>query len=109
MGSNITDLYLMRAGVTARVPPGYTGRCTTMPRDFMAEDRGKNVLTADGEMVGTVEDIKGSNAHVKPEASLDQSIRSKLGWTTDGEDVYELRHAAVSEITDDEIHLKQTL
>jgi len=73
----------------------------------MAEDRGKNVLTADGDMVGTIEDIKGSNAHVKPESSLDQSIRSKLGWTTEGEDVYELNHSAVSQISDDEVHLKR--
>lgn len=72
----------------------------------MAQDRGKNVLTADGEMVGTVEDIEGSNAHVKPEASLDQSIRSKLGWTSEGEEVYELNHSSVSEITDTEVRLK---
>jgi len=77
-----------------------------MPRDFMAEDRGKNVMTADGDMVGTIEDIKGSNAHVKPESSLDQSIRSKLGWT-EGEDVYELKHSAVSQIDDNEVHLKR--
>ncbi|WP_026190338.1 hypothetical protein [Halomicrobium katesii] len=78
-----------------------------MPRDFMAEDRGKNVLTADGDMVGTIEDIKGSNAHVKPESSLNQSIRSKLGWTSDSEDVYELNHSEVSQISDDEVHIKR--
>lgn len=78
-----------------------------MPRDFMAEDRAKGVLTADGDMVGTIEEIKGSTAHVKPDASLDQSIRSKLGWTTEGESVYELSHSAVADIADDEVHIAQ--
>ncbi|NLV10284.1 hypothetical protein GOC74_10115 [Halomicrobium mukohataei] len=80
-----------------------------MPRDFMAEDRGKNVLTADGDMIGTIENIEGSNAHVTPSSSLDQSVRTKLGWTTEGEDVYELSHSAVAQISDEEVHLEQNL
>lgn len=77
-----------------------------MARDFKSEDKGKKVLTADGEMVGTIEDVKGRSAHVKPDAGLGQSTRQKLGWTKEGEEVYELRHSNVDKISDDEIHLR---
>lgn len=80
-----------------------------MPRDFMADDRGKDVVTADGDTVGTIEDIKGRTAHVKPGSSLDQTVRSRLGWTTDDEDVYELAHANVADISDTEVTLEQSL
>lgn len=74
----------------------------------MAQDRGKDVVTASGETVGTIEDIEGSRAHVKPDQSLDQSIRSTLGWTSEDADVYELEHSNVSDISDTEVTLAQT-
>lgn len=77
-----------------------------MPRDFMANDRGKSVVTTDGEMVGTIENIEGDTAHVKSDQSLDQSIRSRLGWTSEGADVYELDHSKVSSISDTEVELQ---
>lgn len=78
-----------------------------MPRDFMAQDRGKEVVTADGKAIGTVEDIAEDVAHVKPDQSLDDSIRSTLGWTSEGADVYELDHDNVSDISDTEVTLRQ--
>jgi sporulation protein YlmC with PRC-barrel domain len=78
-----------------------------MARDFMAQDRGKDVVTADGETVGTVEDIDENTAHVKPDQSLDDSIRSTLGWTSEGADAYELDHSMVSEISDTKVTLTQ--
>jgi sporulation protein YlmC with PRC-barrel domain len=78
-----------------------------MVRAFTDDDRGKTVMTADGDTVGTVEDVAGDMAHVRPEADLSRSVRRRLGWTAEGEDVYELNHSAVSEITDDGIRLKR--
>lgn len=66
-------------------------------------------MTADGDMVGTVERIHGDEAHVKPDTGLSQSIRETLGWTAEGEDVYPLKHSSVERIAGDEIHLKSTL
>lgn len=66
-------------------------------------------MTADGDVVGTVEQVSGGNAHVKPDAGLSQSMRRKLGWTAHGEDTYRLRKANVQEINDDGIHLKSNL
>ena len=78
-----------------------------MARAFNDDDKGKTVMTADGDTVGTVEDIAGDRAHVRPEADLSRSIRRRLGWTTEGEDVYELKHSAVDDIMDDGIKLKR--
>lgn len=76
-----------------------------MPEEFSANDRGKRVLTADGEMVGTIEDVAGDRAHVKPDAGLERSIRRKLGWSGE-RDTYELKRSNVSKISDTEVHLQ---
>lgn len=80
-----------------------------MVRNFKSEDANKRVMTADGDMVGTVDRISGSTAHVKPDESLSQSIRRRLGWSEQGMDTYTLRKSKVEEITDDEIRLKTNL
>lgn len=77
-----------------------------MVRNFKSEDEGKKVMTADGEMVGTVEEIRGGAAHVKPDSGLSGSIRNKLGWTEEGEATYRLHKRNVEKISGDEIHLK---
>jgi hypothetical protein len=80
-----------------------------MVRNFKSEDEGKSVMTADGDIVGRVEKVSGSTAHVKAEGGLSQSIRRRLGWTEEEEDTYELRKSNVDEITDDGIRLKKNL
>ncbi len=80
-----------------------------MARNFQSEDEGKSVVTADGDMVGTVDSVSGSTAHIKPDENLSQSIRRRLGWSEEGEDSYELRHSKVDSITSDEIQLKTNL
>jgi hypothetical protein len=78
-----------------------------MVRDFRSSDKGKTVLTADGDTVGTVDRIKGGHAHVKPDDSLSKSTRRKLGWTTEGEEMYELKKSKVDKIDDAGIHLQK--
>lgn len=80
-----------------------------MARDFHEDDQGKQVMTADGDFVGTVENISGSQAYVKPDPGLAQGTRRKLGWTQEGEDTYPLRKSKVDRIDDDGIHLKSAL
>lgn len=80
-----------------------------MARDFTNDDEGKHVMTADGDMVGTIESVTGSTAHVKPDKSLSKSIRRRLGWSEEGEDTYELRKSKVDKISGDEVHLKKSL
>lgn len=80
-----------------------------MTRQFRAKDQGKHVLTADGDMVGTIDAVKSGRAHVTVDESLSQSVRQKLGWTREGETTYELDSSKVDEIGDDGIHLKRRL
>ena len=80
-----------------------------MVRAFNDDDEGKMVMTSDGDTVGTVQKIAGDRAHVKPETDLSRSVRRRLGWTEEGEDVYELKHSAVSNFANDGIELKKNL
>lgn len=65
-------------------------------------------MTADGTMVGHVQEIEEDTAHVSPESDLEGSIRQKLGWTGEDEEVYELPHSSVDSIDDRGIHLKES-
>ena len=78
-----------------------------MVREFRNSDEGKTVVTADGDEVGTIQKIEGEMAHVKPKGSLSRSIRRRLGWAEDDQDVYEVDHASVQQISGDEVHLKE--
>jgi len=80
-----------------------------MARDFTNADEGKHVMTADGDMVGTIETVSGGMAHIKPDASLDRSIRQQLGWSEEGADTYELRSDHVDAFSGNEVHLKSNL
>lgn len=77
-----------------------------MVRNFEDRDKGMPVRTSDGEEVGTVEDVAGNMAQVKPSSNLSQSTRNRIGWTEDDQDTYELRHSKVEEIDDSEVRLK---
>lgn len=80
-----------------------------MVRDFMSEDEGKRVVTADGDTIGMVKSTSGSTAHVTPDEDLSQSIRRRLGWTEEGEETYRLQTSNVDRIDDDEIRLKRNM
>jgi sporulation protein YlmC with PRC-barrel domain len=80
-----------------------------MARNFRNSDKGKQVMTADGEMVGTVEDIEGEQAHIRPQANLSESVRDTLGWTDEGEDLYPIDNSSVASFSGNEIHLRSTL
>lgn len=80
-----------------------------MPRDFRSEDERKRVVTADGDTVGTVERTESGRAQITPDQGLSQSVRRRLGWSEEDEDMYELQSSKVEEITDDEIRLKRDL
>lgn len=80
-----------------------------MVRNFSSKDEGKRVVTADGDMVGTVESASGSTAHITVDDDLAQNTRRRLGWTEEGEETYRLRKSNVDRIEGDEIRLKKDL
>lgn len=70
------------------------------------DDKGKRVVNAHGETVGMVTAVKGGAAHVDPDPSITEKIRSRLGWESDTDsDEYVLQRAQIDEITDSEIRL----
>ena len=77
-----------------------------MVREFNADDEGKNVVTNDGDTVGTIERVEGGTAHVQPESDLSTSIRQRLGWAKDDQDMFALDHSHVRSVTGDEVYLK---
>lgn len=79
-----------------------------MVRDFTADDEGKEVVTADNDMIGTIESTQGGRAMVKPHNDLNRSVRRRLGWTAEGEDTYQLQNDKVDTI-DDKVRLKSNL
>ena len=80
-----------------------------MARNFTPDDEGKRVVTADGDVVGTVDTAAGSSAHVRADENISQSMRRRLGWTEEHQDTFELDQSTIDRITDDEIRLKDTL
>ncbi len=79
-----------------------------MARNFRSTDEGKRVVTADGDMVGTVHEVAGASAHITIDEDLSRSVRRRLGWTEEGEETFQLENSKVERI-DDEIRLKTDL
>lgn len=80
-----------------------------MVRNFTSKDEGKRVVTADGDMVGTIDSTMDTTAHIRTDEDLSQNTRRRLGWTEEDEETYELQKSNVERITDDEIRLKKNL
>lgn len=78
-----------------------------MARPFKSSDKGKHVMTSDGDKIGRVQRIEGDEAHVKPETGLADSIRKRLGMGDSAEEMYVLNHSEVATFGDDEIHLRK--
>lgn len=72
------------------------------------DDEGKSVVTADGETVGMVTEVRENTAYVDPEPGMFDRIKAKLDWSDSGEDAYPVGADAIEEITDDELRLRRT-
>ncbi|WP_049947939.1 hypothetical protein [Candidatus Halobonum tyrrellensis] len=77
-----------------------------MTRQFTDDDRGKDVLTAEGDRIGTVRDVDGDRATVDrdDDAALPEKLREMLGW--DDHASNELHGDHVEEGTADDLRLK---
>lgn len=69
------------------------------------EDEGKPVVTADGEELGMIEEVRGTTAYVNPEPGLVDRLKSKLGWGDADEGDYTIDETNIARITDDEVEL----
>jgi hypothetical protein len=80
-----------------------------MARTRLTEkDEGKRVLNADGETIGMISGFRGGKAYVDPDPGITDKIMSRLGWENVDEDDYTLDSDMVAQISDDEVHLKES-
>lgn len=77
-----------------------------MSANFTDDDEGKTVVSADGDKIGTVAEVRGDTVHVDPESGMTDTIKNKLGWGEADEDTYPLTEDRVDTVTDDEIRLQ---
>jgi hypothetical protein len=71
------------------------------------DDEGKDVVDAAGEKIGMIDEVEASTAYVDPNPSLTDRIKAALDWGDVDEGDYPLPAEQISEITDDEVRLRE--
>lgn len=71
------------------------------------DDEGKRLVTTDGEEVGMIAEVRGGTAYVEPDPGMFDSIKAKLDWGDAGDDTYPVGPDEITEVTDDEVRLRQ--
>ncbi|MFC4988862.1 MULTISPECIES: hypothetical protein [Saliphagus] len=79
-----------------------------MARDFTDDDRNKDVVTAEGDRIGTVSDVNDGRATVDrdQDADLTDKIKDLVGWGDD-DDSNELHGDHVDSYEDDRVRLRR--
>ena len=78
-------------------------------RTLTDDDEGKKVVSADGDEIGIVTDVRNDTAYVDPDPGITDTVMSKLGWKSAGEEDYPLENSRIDAITDDEVRLERNL
>lgn len=77
-----------------------------MQRSLTEDDEGKTVVSASGDALDLIEEVRGNTAYINPEPGIVDRIKSKLGWADADEDDYPIDNEMVDRITDDEVKLR---
>ncbi|MFD1512823.1 hypothetical protein [Halomarina rubra] len=75
---------------------------------FSPEDTGKEVVTAAGDVVGTVTETDETTATVAPHEAISPELLEQLGWDATERETYVLTADDVSGITEDTIQVGGT-
>jgi hypothetical protein len=70
------------------------------------DDEGKKVVSADGDEIGRITEVRGGTAYVDPDPGMFDTVKAKLNWGDAGEDSYPLEADHVADVTDNEIRLR---
>ena len=73
---------------------------------YTNDDVGKRVVNATGDEVGVVTDVRNGTPYVDPDPGMFDTVKAKLGREGVDEDAYPLQGDQMSEVADDEIHLR---
>ena len=78
-----------------------------MPQDpqLTETEKGKTVVTPDGDEIGRIAGVENNVAAVDPDPGLTDRIRSALGWEDSDSDseTYRLQAADVNNVTSDTV------
>lgn len=70
------------------------------------DDKGKRIVSADGDELGIVTDVRNDTIYVDPDPGITDTVMSRLGWKSADDENYPLEHSRIDAVTDDEIRLK---
>ena len=79
-----------------------------MARNFTDDDRGKDVVTSDGDRIGTINDVRDDRATVDRDNDRDltDKVKDMLGWGDD-DDANEIRNEHVDSYDDNQVRLRR--
>lgn len=79
-----------------------------MAREFTDDDRGKDIVTAEGDRIGTVGDVREGRARVERDESTDltDKVKSMLGWDDSDED-HEIGRDHVDSVDENRVRLRR--
>lgn len=77
-----------------------------MARNFTDDDRNKDVVTSEGDRIGTVDGVNDDRATIDRDSNADltDKVKDLLGW--DSDDSNEIRSDHVDSYDDDQIRLR---
>lgn len=77
-----------------------------MARNFTDDDRNKDVVTSEGDRIGTVDRVNDDRATIDRDSNADltDKVKDLLGW--DSDDSNEIRSDHVDSYDDDQIRLR---
>lgn len=78
-----------------------------MAQTITEDEIGKHVLSEDGDKLGMIASVEGTTAFVEPEPGLIDRVKGAVGWESDSDDLIPISEDAVTDITDDEVHLER--
>jgi hypothetical protein len=70
------------------------------------DDEGKKVVSANGDEVGRITEVRGGTAYVDPDAGMFDTIKAKLDWGDPGKDSYPIEASQIADVTDDQVRLQ---
>lgn len=78
--------------------------------ELSRSDEGKTVVAADGSRIGTVEEVRGEEVWVDPDADVLHDLKEATGWeATDRDDAVQLQPESIADVTDEEVRLADEL
>lgn len=81
-----------------------------MTPSLTRQDEGKVVIAGNGDRIGTVEEVRGEEVWVDPDADIVHDINEHTGWdATDRNDTVEIQPEAIAEVTDEEVRLVEEM